>query len=351
MSGASGRISSTLFHVLVVPVLILAAVAGVVIGSTTLEWSMVVRVLAVKLLPAGWVDLPGITRADEAIVWLLRVPRVLVAAIVGAGLATAGAIMQSLFRNPLAEPSLTGVGPGAVLGAVAVFVSGWGAASVVAVPLAAIGSALLALLFVYTIATRGGSTPITTLLLTGIAVGAFLTAMSSLLLSINIVTWQVAQEVVFWMMGGLDARTWAHVGISAPFVLVGLGAAMLQARTLDLLLLGEEAASSLGVDVEPAKRLLVATSAILTGASVAVAGLVGFVGLIVPHAVRLLLGPAHRTLLPASALAGAAFVILCDLAARTVRPPAEIRLGVVTAMCGAPLFLMLMVRRLREVHE
>ena len=351
MTGRTGRISPALFHAVGLPVLILAAVAGVVIGSTTLEWPMVVRVLAAKLVPAGWMGFPAITRADEAIVWLLRVPRVLVAAIVGAGLATAGAIMQSLFRNPLADPSLTGVGPGAVLGAVAVFVSGWGAASVVAVPLAAIASALLALLFVYAIATRGGSTPITTLLLTGIAVGAFLTAMSSLLLSVNIVTWQVAQEVVFWMMGGLDSRTWAHVGISAPFVLVGLCAAMLQARTLDLLLLGEEVAMSLGVDVEPAKRLLVATSAILTGASVAVAGLVGFVGLIVPHAVRLLLGPAHRTLLPASALAGAAFVILCDLAARTVRPPAEIRLGVVTAMCGAPLFLLLMVRRLREVHE
>jgi iron complex transport system permease protein len=204
---------------------------------------------------------------------------------------------------------------------------------------------------VYTIATRGGSTSITTLLLTGIAVGSFLTAMSSLLISMNIVTWQVAQEIVFWMMGGLDSRTWAHVGISAPFVLVGLGAAMFQTRTLDLLLLGEEAAVSLGVDVEPAKRLLVATSAILTGASVAVAGLVGFVGLIVPHAVRLLLGPSHRTLLPASAVAGAAFVILCDLAARTVRPPAEIRLGVVTAMCGAPLFLMLMIRRFREVQH
>jgi iron complex transport system permease protein len=343
--------SPTLFHVVVIPVLMLAAVAGVVIGSTTLEWSMVVRVLAVKLMPAGWIHLPAITRADEAIVWLLRVPRVLVAAIVGAGLATAGAIMQSLFRNPLAEPSLAGVGPGAVLGAVAMFVTGWGATSVIAVPLAAIASALLALILVYTIATRGGSTGLTTLLLTGIAVGAFLTAMSSLLISINIVTWQVAQEVVFWMMGGLDSRTWAHVGISAPFVLVGLCAALMQARTLDLLLLGEETALSLGVDVEPAKRLLVVTSAILTGASVAVAGLVGFVGLIVPHAVRLLLGPAHRTLLPASALAGAAFVILCDLAARTVRPPAEIRLGVVTAMCGAPLFLMLMLRRLREVQE
>lgn len=338
------------FHGCAAAVLAVAAIAGVAIGSTTLEWSMVVRVLAAKLVPAGWMDLGPISRADEAIVWLIRLPRVLVAGIVGAGLATAGAIMQGLFRNPLAEPSLTGVGPGAVLGAVAVFVTGWGAVSVVAVPIAAIVSALIALIVVYTIATRGGSTPITTLLLTGIAVGSFLTAMSSLLITMNIVTWQVAQEIVFWMMGGLDSRTWAHVWISAPFVLVGLAAAMFQARTLDLLLLGEEAAVSLGVDVEPAKRLLVATSAILTGASVAVAGLVGFVGLIVPHAVRLLLGPGHRTLLPASAVAGAGFVILCDLAARTVRPPAEIRLGVVTAMCGAPLFLWLMVRRLREVN-
>jgi iron complex transport system permease protein len=191
----------------------------------------------------------------------------------------------------------------------------------------------------------------TTLLLTGIAVGAFLTAMSSLLISINIVTWQAAQEIVFWMMGGLDSRTWAHVWISAPFVLVGIGAALSQSRTLDLLLLGEETAASLGVDVEPAKRLLIATSAILTGASVAVAGLVGFVGLVVPHAVRLLLGPSHRSLLPASALAGATFVILCDLAARTVRPPADIRLGVVTALCGAPFFLFLLVRRLRTEDE
>ena len=348
MSATSGRISPVLFYAGIIPVLIVGAVAGVAIGSTTLEWSMVARVVAVKLVPAGWFDLPAITGADEAIVWLLRVPRVLVAAIVGAGLATAGAIMQSLFRNPLAEPSLTGVGPGAVLGAVAMFVTGWSATSVLAVPLSAIASALVALILVYAIATRGGSTGMTTLLLTGIAVGAFLTAISSLLISLNIVTWQVTQEVVFWMMGGLDSRTWAHVGISAPFVIVGIGAALMQTRTLDLLLLGEETALSLGVDVEPAKRLLVVTSAILTGAAVAVAGLVGFVGLIVPHAVRLLLGPSHRTLLPASALAGAAFVILCDLAARTVRPPAEIRLGVVTAMFGAPLFLLLMLRRLRE---
>jgi iron complex transport system permease protein len=292
-----------------------------------------------------------VTRADDAIVWLIRLPRVVVAGVVGAGLATAGAMMQSLFRNPLAEPSLTGVGPGAVLGAVVVFVTGWSTASVVMLPLSAIGGALLALFLVYAIATRGGATPITTLLLAGIAVGSFLTAISSLLISVNIVTWQVAQEIVFWMMGGLDGRTWAHVWLSLPFVAVGLVAAMFQTRTLDLLLLGEESASALGVEIEGAKRLLVFTSALLTGASVAVAGLVGFVGLIIPHAVRLLLGPGHRTLVPASAVSGAAFLIGCDLLARTVRPPAEIRLGVVTALCGAPFFLLLLLRRLREAHE
>ncbi|NOT24737.1 MAG: iron ABC transporter permease [Acidobacteria bacterium] len=346
-----GRIRPVVFYSVLIPVFVLAGIAAVAIGSTSLEWSMIARVLAWKTLPAGWVDVGVITRADEAIVWLIRLPRVLVAAIVGAGLATAGVMMQGLFRNPLAEPSLTGVGPGAVLGAVAVFVTGWGASSVLALPLASIATALLALLVVYGIATRGGTTPMTTLLLAGIAVGAFLTAISSLLISINIVTWQAAQEIVFWMMGGLDSRTWAHVWLSLPFVLVGFIAALLQSHTLDLMLLGEETAASLGVEVEPAKRLLVVTSAILTGASVAVAGLVGFVGLVVPHAVRLLLGPAHRSLLPASALTGATFVILCDLIARTVRPPAEIRLGVVTALCGAPLFLLLLMRRLKEEEE
>jgi iron complex transport system permease protein len=348
---ARGRLSPAVFYAVVTPLLLAGGIAGVVVGSTQLDWSVVVDVLAVKTLPASWTAGISVTRADEAIVWLIRFPRVLVAACVGAALATAGAMMQSLFRNPLGEPTLIGVGPGAVFGAVAVFVSGWSSTSLVALPLAAIASAFLALLFVYGIATRGGTTPVSTLLLAGIAVGSFLTALSSLLLSINIVTWQVTQEIVFWMMGGLDSRTWAHVWLSAPFIAIGLVAALLQSRVLDLLLLGEEHAAAMGVDVEASKRVLVATSALLTGASVAVAGLVGFVGLVVPHAVRLMLGPMHRTLLPASAVGGAAFLILCDLAARTVRPPAEVRLGVVTALCGAPFFLWLLVRQLREAHE
>ncbi len=348
---SGGRLPPAAFYAVVVPMLCAGAIAGVAIGSTPMPWTTVASALATKILPAGWLGSAGVSHADVVIVWLIRLPRVLVAALVGAGLATAGAMMQSLFRNPLAEPSLTGVGPGAVLGAVIVFVAGWGVHSVVVLPLAAIGSAFAALLFVYGVSTRGGTTPVTTLLLAGIAVGSLLTAVASLLLSVNIVNWEVAQEIVFWMMGGLDDRTWAHVWLSAPFILVGLVAAMLQARTLDLLLLGEESAAALGVDVETSKRLLVGTCALLTGAAVAVAGLVGFVGLIVPHAVRLLLGPAHRVLIPATAVAGAAFVIVCDLVARTARPPAEIRLGVVTALCGAPFFVFLLLRRLKEVGE
>ncbi len=350
MAAESRRVRPAVFYLVVLPALALALVAGIVIGSTPLAWSTVIRVLAMKVLP-GVVDPAGLAPADIAIVWLIRLPRVLVAAVVGAGLATAGAIMQGLFRNPLAEPSLTGVGPGAVLGAVIAFVSGWSTTSVVALPMAAIVAALLSLFLVYAIATRGGATPITTLLLAGIAVGSFLSAVSSLLLSLNIVTWQVAQDIVFWMMGGLESRTWAHVWLSAPFVLLGFAAAIVQTRTLDLLLLGEDSAAALGVDIEAAKRLLVFTAALLTGASVAVAGMVGFVGLIVPHATRLLLGPSHRTLIPASAIGGATFLVCCDLLARTVRPPAEIRLGVVTALCGAPFFLFLLLRRLREAPE
>lgn len=349
--GVEGRIGLATFYLVVIPLLVAVASAGVVRGSTPMEWGTVLQVLALKLVPAGWLPATAVSDVDQSILWLIRLPRVLVGALVGAGLATAGVIVQGLFRNPLAEPSLTGVGPGAVLGAVIVFVTGLASVSIVAIPLAAITCALMALWLVYGIATRGGATPITTLLLAGMAVGALLTAVSSFLLSINIVKWEVAEQMIFWMMGGLDGRTWAHVWLCAPFVAIGLVAAVLQARTLDLLLLGHDSAAALGVDVEPAKRLLVVTSALLTGACVGVAGLIGFVGLIVPHGVRLVLGPAHRRVIPASALAGAAFLVSCDLLARVIRPPAEVRLGIVTAICGAPFFLMLLIGRFKEGQE
>jgi iron complex transport system permease protein len=342
------RLRISLFYGFLLPVLLISIVAGISVGSTHLPWELIVRVLGIKLLPSGLVSAKGIDQADIVVVWLIRVPRVLVAAFVGAGLATAGGVMQALFRNPLAEPGLVGSGAGAVLGGVLSFVAGWSSTSVISLPMAAMTGALLALVLVYAMATRGGVTPVTTMLLSGIATGLLLGAVSSLLLSVNIVNWQIAQDIMFWMMGGLDARTWTHLWLCAPFVTLGLIAAMVQARDLDLLQQGEETAASFGVDVETTKRLLMITAAILTGASVAVAGMVGFVGLVIPHAVRLSVGPSNRVLLPASAVAGAAFLILCDLIARTIHPPTEIRLGIVTALFGGPVFIAMLLRRYRE---
>jgi iron complex transport system permease protein len=179
---------------------------------------------------------------------------------------------------------------------------------------------------------------------------ALLGALSSLLISVSIINWQVAQEILFWSMGGLDSRTWTHVWISAPFIVLAGGLSIYYAHDLDLLMQGEEAAAALGVNVESSKRVIMAAAALLTGTSVAVAGTIGFVGLIVPHVVRLFVGPAHRTLIPASCLTGATFLIFCDLLARTLHPPTEIRLGIITAAFGAPFFLYLLARKFHEVN-
>jgi iron complex transport system permease protein len=341
------RLRLGIFYGFILPVLFLALLAGVGIGSTSISWPIILRVVETKLLPHAWTSAIPISKTDQVIVWLIRVPRVVVAFFVGAALASAGVIMQALFRNPLAEPGLVGAGAGAVLGGVISFVFGWSATSVLSLPLLAMLGALLALALVYTMATRGGVTPVSTLLLSGVATAALLGAISSLLLSVSIVNWQIAQDIVFWMMGGLDARTWTHVWLCAPFVILGLAASLLQTRDLDLLQLGEETAASFGVDVESSKRMLTLTAAILTGAAVAVAGLVSFVGLVVPHAVRLVLGPSNRSLLPASAITGGAFLILCDLVARTIHPPTEVRLGIVTALLGGPVFIFLLLRQYR----
>ena len=269
------RLRLSIFYGFLIPIIFLSLLAGVGIGSTHISWPTILSVAEFKMLPHAWTSSLHVTKADEVIVWLIRVPRVIVAFFVGASLASAGVLLQALFRNPLAEPSLVGAGEGAVLGGVISFVTGWSATSVLSLPLMAMAGALLALFIVYAMSTRGGVTPVATLLLAGVATSALLSSVASLLLSVNIVNWQIAQEIVFWMMGGLDARTWTHVWLCVPFVILGIVAALLQTRDLDLLQLGEETAASFGVDVESSKRMLTLTAAILTGASVAVAGRCG----------------------------------------------------------------------------
>jgi len=209
--------------------------------------------------------------------------------------------------------------------------------------------AVLSLAVVYALTTRRGRTPVAMLLLAGVALNALLGAATAFVITLQWVRYEVAQEVLFWLMGGLEDRTWTHVWMAAPLVAVGLASAAALARDLDLFTTGEDAAATLGLDVERAKQRVLAVAAILTGTAVAVCGVIGFVGLIVPHALRLVVGPSHRRLVPAAAMAGAIFVVAADLVARTALAPAEIRLGVVTGLCGAPFFLWLLGRYRREV--
>jgi iron complex transport system permease protein len=329
---------------LLLGVVIIAAIA---IGSSPVPAATVARVLASHGLPQGWVDLSGIGEPEQVIIWLIRTPRVMVAALVGAGLAVAGAQMQGLFRNALASPDIIGSSAGGALGAVLALASGLAMHSLFYLPLMSFAGALIALFFVYAVATRHGRTPVVTLLLTGVAFNALIGAITSLVISLQWLRWEVAQEILFWLMGGLDSRTWQHVWLVLPCFLVGLIVALIYSRELDVLLLGEEVALAVGTDVEKVKRIILTSAALLTGAAVAVSGIIGFVGLVVPHIVRLIIGPKHRTLLPACALTGAAFLVLTDILARTVRSPEEIRLGIITAVCGAPFFLYLILRHQR----
>jgi len=280
------------------------------------------------------------------IVQSLRLPRMLLAVIVGGGLATAGAVMQGLFRNPLAEPGVIGTSAGAGLGAVfAIFVGlsgGWS----VSVPLFAFIGAAICTLACVGLARRGGRMPMTSLLLAGLAVGSFAGAGISLMLMNT--TQYALRDMTQWLLGGLDGRGMSHVALSAPIVILGCGATLLFTRALDALQLGEDAALTLGVRTEGTRAALLGLAALVTAAAVSVAGIIGFVGLVVPHALRRLVGPRHGALLPASFLGGALLLTVADLGARSIASGLEVRLGVVTALVGAPVFLVLLRRAVRE---
>lgn len=346
---AARRHGVFLYFAIVTTLLVALVIIGIGIGSTAIPPANVVRVLLSQLLPDDWVSVTGLTEAQRVVVWLIRTPRVVVAALVGAGLAVAGAQMQGLFKNPLASPDIIGTSAGGALGAVLALASGLATRSLFYLPLFAFVGSFLALFAVYMIATRGGRTPVATLLLAGVALGALIGAATSFLITSTWVRVEVAQEILFWLLGGLDNRTWAHVAVALPCVALGTFVSIFYTRELDLLLAGEEVAASLGVEVERTKRVVLTFAALLTGAAVAVSGVVGFVGLVVPHIVRRLLGPKHGTLIPASAVTGAAFVVAADLLARTLIRPEEIRLGIVTALCGAPFFIYLLLRHRREM--
>lgn len=310
------------------------------IGPLKLPPGEVLRAIGV---PLGWVDAGDVSTRDLSVVWDLRIPRALLGALVGASLAMAGVALQGLFGNPLADPGIVGVTNGAALGAVAAIVVGVPALGGWAVPFAAFAGGLVATGTIYALARPGRSQGTATLLLVGIAIGALCSA------AIGLFTYIAddaeLQSLVFWQMGSLAYAEWAQVWSALPVFAVGTIALLLLATPLDMLALGERQAFHLGLDVRRTRLLLVAFSALLVGSAVAFAGSVAFVGLVVPHLVRILTGPRHRSLLPLSAITGALLVVVADTAARALDPPSEIPLGLFTAAVGAPFFLWLVMRQ------
>lgn len=327
--------------------LLLALLAGVLLGPAGITSAGLVATLADAL---GLAALPVEHAGDAAVLGVVRAPRVLLAALVGAGLGMAGATMQGLFRNPLADPGLIGVSAGAALAAVAAIVLGPGLFGRAAglhglwlLPLTAFAGGLGATLLIAWLATREGVTGVATLLLAGIAVNALCGALTGLM--IFAADDRQLRDITFWTLGSLGGARWEQVPVAAA--LIGLPALLLLrlARPLNALALGEREAFHLGTRVETVKRGAVVLAAIAVSTGVSMSGLIGFVGLVVPHLVRLGVGADHRLVLPGAALLGAALMVLADLAARSLVAPAELPVGVVTALLGAPFFLWLLRRR------
>jgi iron complex transport system permease protein len=336
-----------------VAVLVGAALLAVLVGPVRLDPGAVLVELAGRL--PGVDTSSGLSEQEAAILWQLRLPRVVLGGLVGAMLALAGAAYQGVFRNPLADPYLLGAAAGAGLGATLAIAYGpdtsrstgappWGSPDpsgwpVDLLPLAAFAGAVAGVVAAYALGRSGAARTTTSLILSGVAVAAFLTAIQTYVQQRESET---LREVYGWILGRLTTAGWREVVLIVPYALLSTAAILLHRRLIDVLAVGDDEASSLGVRAARVRLVVVAAATLATAAAVAVSGLIGFVGIIVPHTIRLLAGSSHRLLAPLSLVAGAAFLILADLAARTVMAPAELPIGVVTAIVGAPVFALVL---------
>lgn len=328
------------FRALVV-LLVVVSIASLGTGASGLSLTGVIRDLTVG---------DGLSVRDRVILMDIRLPRLALGMLIGAALAMSGALMQGLFRNPLADPGIVGVGAGAGLGAVlAIVLGGLLPASLAAivgihlVPVAAFLGGWASTLLLYRVASRGGQTSVATMLLAGIALGALAGALTGML--VYLADDRQLRDLTFWSMGSLAGASWAKLAASLPLILPVLLLAPLLARGLNALALGEAQAAHLGIHVETVKRLAILGVAAAAGAAVAVAGGIGFIGIVVPHLLRLATGPDHRYLLPNAALLGAVLLVGADMVARVIVTPAELPIGIVTATIGAPVFLWILLKR------
>ena len=338
------RPAATLVIIGLLIVLVLAATIALTVGAAGIPFARLPAALGIST------DLSNsMTARDQLVLWSIRIPRIAAAAMVGGLLATSGAIMQGLFRNPLADPALVGVSSGGAFAAAAiVFTDSRFGESVrflqnELLPLAAFAGSLATTIILYSIASRGGRTSIAIFLLAGLAIAAIANAGIGML--VFVADDRQLRDITFWMLGSLSGATWAKAATLAPVLAVALAACLSVARGLDVLVLGEAEAFHSGVDVERLKQIAIVLVSAMTGVAVSVCGVVGFVGIVVPHLLRLVIGPAHRLLLPASALLGAVLMTGADTLARTIVAPAEMPIGILTAAVGAPFFLAILLRQ------
>lgn len=330
---------------LVCLLLLAAAMFSICLGTVHIPATHIAAILGRALglpLDKVWPDW------ESVVVLEIRLPRVVLGALVGGALALAGAAMQGMFRNPLACPSVTGVSSGAALGAVTALFCGLAAKSIWSLPLLSFAGGLLSTWIVYALSSRRGHVSVSMLLLAGIALNSLNMALVSFILSLALANYEIGRQIVFWTLGGLDQQTWAQFRLAVPVIVCGSAIIFYHSRDLDALALGELHASSVGVEVACVRRRLIFATALVTAATVSICGTIAFVGLIVPHIVRLLIGPHHRMLFPVSLVFGAVFLLVADLLARTLIAPEEIRLGVITAAVGGPFFLYLLLRQTRS---
>jgi iron complex transport system permease protein len=329
-------------------VLLLLLITAIIIsaahGPANIPYTDVARLLLRGLgLPVG-LDLP---QSSFVIVTTIRLPRILIGAVVGAALACSGVTMQGVFRNALADPGLLGVGAGSGFGAVLAITLGLANLSLWVLPLAAFAGGLITVLIVYSLSVVRGRSDSVTLILAGMAFSAMLGAMTTVLI-LFARNYFAVQQSLTWLFGGLQGRGWEHLGLIVIPVSAGIILTFAHSRDLNLLLTGEDSAQALGVNVPRIRLLLLILSSLMTGAAISVAGGIGFIGLMVPHTLRLIVGPDYRVLLPASALGGAVFLVAADTVSRLILQPEEIQVGILTALLGAPFFLFLLWQRRRE---
>ncbi|NLA57816.1 MAG: iron chelate uptake ABC transporter family permease subunit [Firmicutes bacterium] len=343
-NGLSSRGKKWALTILVLSLLlILAAIISAAVGPANIAAVDVAKMIVHHLLGVDS-KLGNWPLSHKMIVFQVRLPRIVLAVMVGGGLAMAGATYQGLLQNSMADPYIIGVSAGASVGATIGILlrTKYFDFGLSIVTLLAFLGAVLTIFLVYNIARVGGRVPIGTLLLAGVAVSSFFSAVVSFLM---VVANQSMPEIVYWMMGSLSGRSWNHVKASLPYLAVGGLVVLFYSRELNILLVGEETAQNLGVNVERVKAILLIAGSLMAAAAVSVSGVIGFVGLIIPHSVRIITGPDHRILLPAAGLVGAIFLVIADTVARTILAPAELPVGVITAIAGAPFFIYLLRRQ------